>query len=124
MTKKVPGFSSSDPGYKAEYNRLYKDRLAKERKEIYETTGKRKARRRRYWITKYKEAKGCERCGYNEDAVALDFDHIDPSTKSFCISVRTPRYPLKSVINEIRKCRILCANCHRILTHRKFTYVR
>ena len=76
-----------------------------------------KRKRRAYWLRKYKEAKGCEVCGYNLNGLALDFDHIDRSEKKFLASSRMLNLSLKSIMSEIRKCRILCANCHRIKTY-------
>lgn len=75
--------------------------------------------RRRYhsrkrWIDKIKQAAGCEECGYNAHPAALDFDHRDPNDKLFLIPRILQRSPLKVIFNEIRKCRILCANCHRV----------
>ncbi len=82
--------------------------------------------KRQRWIQAYKVAKGCELCGYNAHAVALDFDHIDPTQKSFLISSRSMTLNLKRLINEMRKCRILCANCHRVhtSTQNQHTYQR
>lgn len=42
----------------------------------------------------------------------LDYHHLDPRLKSLEIS-RILRYPLKTLISEINKCVVLCANCHR-----------
>jgi hypothetical protein len=75
-----------------------------------------KRARRRHWLTLYKEAVGCSRCGYNENARALDFDHIDSTTKLFTIGNNYTRN-LKILFTEIRKCVIVCANCHRIKSH-------
>lgn len=67
--------------------------------------------------------KGCERCGYNEHPAALQFDHIDPSTKYKTKSGRVVHpsclagYPQSVVVAEMAKCRVLCANCHMIYTH-------
>ena len=61
----------------------------------------------------------CERCGYNEFLSAIDFHHIDPATKDFAIGNWTNgRFAFnkknqKLVLQEIKKCKILCANCHR-----------
>lgn len=71
-------------------------------------------KRRRRWLNKYKEAKGCEICGYNLNGVAMDFDHLDRAQKLFNPSSRYLNSSLKKIFAEIRKCRILCANCHRI----------
>lgn len=75
-----------------------------------------KCERRRYWLNSYKVEKGCENCGYNKHGCALDFDHIDPSKKEFTIQSNGLSRPLKKIIEEVRKCRILCSNCHKIAT--------
>lgn len=59
----------------------------------------------------------CQRCGYSEHFAALDFHHIDPSTKE-----RGARYilslpPTEARIEELRQCQLLCSNCHRGLHH-------
>jgi hypothetical protein len=65
-----------------------------------------------------KSEKGCEMCGYNEHPAALDFDHINPEEKSFIISHAVSRdRPWSLIEAEVSKCRILCANCHRIHTY-------
>ena len=54
----------------------------------------------------------CVICG-EPDPIVIDFHHIDPATKSFNISGHTRAK--EKVINEIKKCVCLCANCHRRL---------
>lgn len=49
-----------------------------------------------------------------EEIVALDFHHLNPSEKDLEVSLLT-RYSTKRVKDEIRKCVVLCANCHRKL---------
>ena len=56
----------------------------------------------------------CVRCGYS-DARALDFDHAQPSTKSFNICLNLHQ-PLELLETEVKKCQLLCANCHRVKT--------
>ena len=111
----ITGLSYGTPEYGKAWREIHKDRLAAERKRKYEERKSRKARRY-YWLNKYKTSKGCEDCGYNSHAVALDFDHINPREKSFNISARVDLSTVKTIINEVRKCRVLCANCHRIKT--------
>jgi len=74
----------------------------------------RKMARRKYWISKYKVSVGCSSCGYKEHASALDFDHLDDGEKEFHIAQTMGRKNLKVLFTEIRKCRVLCANCHRV----------
>jgi len=73
-----------------------------------------------------KVEKGCEICGFNSHPSALQFDHIDPATKYRTKSgkivhpsdmIKGGRYALETILAEIRKCRVLCANCHAIYTH-------
>ena len=65
------------------------------------------------WLDIYKISKGCEICGYKENPIALQFDHLDTSTKIQDIS-NMKKGNLKKLIAEVRKCRVLCANCHSI----------
>ena len=54
----------------------------------------------------------CNKCGYDKCFAALDFHHVDDSTKEFNPSKL--RYYAEAVIKEeLGKCIILCANCHR-----------
>ncbi len=73
--------------------------------------------RRRHWLGKYKIHKGCCVCGYKDHAVALHFDHIEPKIKRAAIA-HMMAYSLKALTKEIRKCRVLCANCHYVKTDR------
>lgn len=56
----------------------------------------------------------CQKCG-NSDSRVLDFDHVDPAAKQMLISQSYSK-PLAELEAEIAKCRLLCANCHRIAT--------
>ena len=60
---------------------------------------------------RYKLMKGCAVCGYKEHHVALHYNHIDPSTKVRNVSRAAS---VKAVKEEIRKCEVLCANCHAV----------
>lgn len=44
----------------------------------------------------------CDACGYDKYIGALDFHHLDPHTKDGRVTT----------VEEARKCRLLCANCH------------
>lgn len=62
-------------------------------------------------IQEFKQTLGCKKCGETRSYL-LDFHHRDPKEKDFCISDFS-RTPLSSLMKEIEKCDILCANCHR-----------
>lgn len=78
------------------------------------TRVKTKYARRRYWINRYKVAKGCLHCGFNESPAALEFHHLDPTDKEFGPS-NGLHYKLTDLFNELRKCVVLCSNHHRML---------
>jgi len=54
----------------------------------------------------------CEQCGYDRCLKALSFHHKDPSQKKFPINARTMCKGMDIVIDEMKKCSILCLNCH------------
>ena len=87
----------------------------KEKQRSYQ----RKAAKKRYWANKeacdqIKLEAGCCECGYDANPYALDFDHINPEEKEFNISKKLQQYSWKKLKVEIDKCRVMCANCHRI----------
>ena len=71
------------------------------------------AKRVREWFLSYKETLACIRCGEDHPA-CLDFHHRDPNQKEIEVS-RGPGlgWSKERILNEIAKCDVLCANCHR-----------
>jgi len=72
-------------------------------------------RKTRIKILQYLAEKGCSKCDEHNPRV-LEFDHLDPTKKHKPISrLVTTGYSWASEVlrAEIRKCQILCANCHR-----------
>lgn len=55
----------------------------------------------------------CAHCGYCKNRSALSFHHIKPSEKSFPMDSRhISNRSWESCISEIKKCILLCLNCH------------
>jgi len=46
----------------------------------------------------------------------MDFHHRDPAEKAFNLS-KARNKPIDKIIEEVAKCDILCANCHREVEH-------
>lgn len=72
----------------------------------------------------FMKGKCCAHCG-EDDIVVLEFDHIDPSTKKNTVSnlLGQGSYtPWKTIKEEIDKCQILCANCHRRKTAKQLKH--
>lgn len=57
--------------------------------------------------------KKCALCGYDRLPSALEFHHIDPSQKSYTIACGGTCHDLEKDLAEIKKCLLVCANCHR-----------
>jgi hypothetical protein len=73
------------------------------------------AQRKSRFLSLYKLAHGCCVCGYNEDALSLDLDHVNPSDKKYSIGdLRKKSWDI--LFKEIAKCQVLCAICHRLKT--------
>ena len=68
----------------------------------------------REFIVKYLKANPCVDCG-NNDIRVLDFDHEGSKFMGVGQMVRNC-YSIKAIEFEIAKCKIRCANCHRIKT--------
>lgn len=60
----------------------------------------------------------CMDCGNNFPPCAMDFDHREPENKLFNIS-EAQSMNRDVLIQEIDKCDIICANCHRIREHNR-----
>lgn len=70
----------------------------------------RRSRLRRHML--YVMGECCQICGYNRCSSALEFHHLDPSVKDFTISSKQAR-SWEATCDELKKCILLCANCHR-----------
>ena len=64
-----------------------------------------------------KTASGCVDCG-EKNPIVLDFDHL--KNKKYNISrMIHDGHSWASIKKEIKKCEVVCANCHRIRTHNR-----
>lgn len=69
------------------------------------------------WIIDELKEQPCEACGVSFSTECMDFDHIDPTTKSMKISSLRNLSAINNLhvlLSEVAKCRLLCANCHRL----------
>jgi arsenate reductase-like glutaredoxin family protein len=56
----------------------------------------------------------CKLCGYNKSIFALDFHHVDPTTKEWN-PAKVLSYKWETAKKELDKCILICSNCHREL---------
>lgn len=72
-------------------------------------------KRKREWIRGQKDVP-CMDCGNRYPYYVMQFDHRDPTLKSFTLA-KFDACSWKSLKNEVAKCDVVCANCHAIRTH-------
>lgn len=86
----------------------------KNRKKIIADVNKYKIKKREEWQA-YKKTLKCVQCGAAHPAI-IDFHHVnrnDPNKQKVHKLICSGRFA--AAYEEIKKCMVLCANCHRIL---------
>ena len=71
-------------------------------------------RDKRNIFLKNKKSSGCIICG-EQDHACLDFHHVNGDDKQYNISSIISNLSIKEIEEEMDKCVVLCANCHRKL---------
>lgn len=72
---------------------------------------------RQQWVDSLKAASPCSDCGMKFPPECMDFDHLPGSKKKADVCfLCAQRKPKEEILAEIKKCQLVCANCHRIRT--------
>jgi hypothetical protein len=81
-------------------------------------------RRREYWrrqarlLDRLRQVP-CMDCGRRFPACAMDFDHRNAVSKRSAVMRMIGRAGTGRILEEVAKCDIVCANCHRLRTFRR-----
>lgn len=105
--------------YRKQLKERWKNNPEWKTRERHQTKEKRQERRK-YYI-EYLKTHPCVKCG-ESDPIVLEFNHIDPSTKIDLVSTMCHQGKLDDMINEIKKCEVLCANCHKRVTAKQMNW--
>jgi hypothetical protein len=97
----------------------YRDDYYQEHPERVVDRVKRYHRNLRVWLTSLKEGKPCKDCSNVFPPYVMDFDHRPGEAKLFTISNSIMHRGKDEILHEIKKCDLVCANCHRIRTHQR-----
>ena len=95
---------------------VYRSGYFKTRKSTTTKLADRRKRHRAKMVSEvnlYKLKYGCASCGECSLPEILDLHHPDPSMKLGTVNSLIRSHGLKAVLNELKKCIVLCANCHR-----------
>jgi len=87
--------------------RKYRDRAAYNIKAV-----KKRRRKLKEMAVEYKGGK-CQICDYDKCIAALDFHHLNEEDKEFDLSTKGLTRSWERIKKEIKKCILVCANCHR-----------
>ena len=115
-----------DPERRKEYHAKYmKEVWYPKNKEKHISYVRRNKNRVTEFIEQYKRAHSCADCGFSgrEFPYVLDFDHVDSNAvKKFNIgSWSHTVLSIEAIKQEMQKCELVCANCHRKRTFSKKT---
>jgi hypothetical protein len=87
-------------------------------KEYYIEKARKQKAELRDWLYKLKASTPCTDCGIIYPSYVTDYDHIGDD-KVMNISKLINRGSAKKVKEEIKKCELVCANCHRERTYQR-----
>lgn len=87
---------------KNEYYEKNKEKLIEYQKQRYQSLS--------IIFNSWRKTLKCSKCGEN-DIACLEFHHSDPTEKEQNVIKMVAR-GLKSVLKELKKCIVVCANCH------------
>lgn len=103
--------------------RYYAENPIKHKKEVSKRR-KLVVHENRKQLINYLKTHPCIDCG-ETNVIVLEFDHRDDVKKDFNISESTNSgYSWNRIKNEIDKCDVRCANCHRIKTAKQFEWYK
>ena len=96
-----------------------KEHYAKNRQRYIDQAGDVKRRvtlERTCYLIEFFKSHPCVDCG-EQDPVVLEFDHL--RDKQFAIGPALSKTSWKNILAEMKKCEVVCANCHRRRTARR-----
>jgi hypothetical protein len=75
-------------------------------------------KRNREYVKDYLENHPCIDCG-ESDIIVLEFDHVRGKKSNNVADGVFNGWSIEKLQNEIDKCDVRCANCHRRITHKR-----
>ncbi len=99
---------------------LYRAEVYRSKTPLYIERNKRRYQKLMDFVTNLKRGP-CMDCKKKFDPCAMDFDHRDSSLKIDKVSRLLSRsFSKERILEEINKCDLICANCHRVRTKLRF----
>jgi hypothetical protein len=102
--------------YQKVYHKDHYDKNKEYYKEKAYAHNKLSRKRNRDFVNRYKSFSECVDCG-ESNPVVFEFDHVHGEKVANIADMVHQSYSLSAIKDEIRKCEVVCANCHRVRTH-------
>lgn len=117
-TKFCPGCKRTKPGDQFHKRGPYLMGYCKPCQRKHSCRDKAKLRAKLKAIIQKAKEQPCTDCGESHPYWAMDFDHLDPKKKAFEIGKAHSRgTSVKKLQEELSKCELVCALCHRYRTN-------
>ena len=115
VAEKNHRYYRENPEYFEEYRGARREKYSRQAVECH-----RRARHERYdRIRALKESSPCKDCDHHYPHYVMDFDHLDSALKVADVSSLVKRgVSWPKVLDEVGKCDLVCANCHRLRTYK------
>lgn len=116
MKNKAKGILHSNcKDCKREIDRVSYKSNSKGRKEKVRKNASSRAKELRLYIENYRKSCSCKKCG-DVRYYVLDFHHLTDKKYNIC-AMASKGVSQETLDTELKKCIVLCANCHRELHH-------
>lgn len=103
------------PRVDPEKNRAYQRKWYQKNKQLQIKRNKENCKKKYEWYREYKKTLQCQTCGEDHPAT-LDFHHRNPDEKDRTVyDMVRHNCGMDRILEEVKKCDVLCANCHRKL---------
>ena len=116
MAAHQAAWKAAHPSYHAEYLKKYRE-TAKGR-AVFRGANLRARQKKRVLINQQKKSP-CTDCGGGFHPEAMEFDHRETDQKTFDIATYGKTVATNTLLIEMAKCDLVCANCHRVRTARR-----
>jgi hypothetical protein len=101
-----------------ECNKAYQRRHYLDNKETYNSKARNHNKKMTQWLWTILCQSVCQDCG-ETDPVVFEFDHVRGKKLGNVAEMARSGCGQQRIIDEIKKCKVVCANCHRRRTYER-----
>ena len=83
-----------------------------QKQKVKDRSRDRKSKKLAY-VQQYKQSHSCVDCGENYPYWVLELDHLRDKVANISEMCNSKSFNLQSIVEELEKCEVVCANCHK-----------